>query len=305
MTLAQRITAWTSKGILTAVIVVAGLGFGRQVLRWWANDRGETSRATSEMAVDSAVDSVDESPARLLQFGTLKWSIGWRPVSGTREDAARALQRACQELIPRAKLPDDAPGPSETRLLATLAARPPVAEQAGQWRLDALDEGLPMVVGTRPGAPVGTAPEETRAAGASRVVLWGLALPASPQSWTLYTCVSGVRPVGPDTTTLDIPPPPDSIKILSISTENGGHMETFSGRVDWVVWRDFYEHALPKWGWRRVGDWEETVAGGHGRFRSAQSDRAGTVDIHMATDGRSRTTGLLLIAPGDKGAAKE
>jgi hypothetical protein len=301
VTLAQRITAWTSKGILTAVIVVAGLGFGRQVLRWWAKDQGETSRATSEMAVDS----VDESPARLLQFGTLKWSIGWRPVSGTREDAARALQRTCQELIPRAKLPDDAPGPSETRLLATLAAQRPVVDQPGQWRLDALDEGLPMVVGTRPGAPVGTAPEETRAAGASRVVLWGLALPASPQSWTLYTCVSGSPSVRTGAATLDVPAPPDSTKILSISTDDGGCVETFSGRVDWVVWRDFYDRWFQERGWRRVGDWEEAKTGGHGRFRPTQPGQTGTVDVRLATDGRGRTTGLLLVAPGDKGAAKE
>jgi hypothetical protein len=295
VTLAQRITAWTSKGILTAIIVVAGLGFGRQVLRWWAHDRSET--ATSETAVDSAIGLLDETRPRLLRFGNLRWSIGCRTVSGSRENAAGALRQACRAMIARAELPDDALGPSETRLLATLAAQRPVAEEPGKWRLDAMDDGLPMVVGTRSWASAGTASKENGVGGTARVVLWGMALPASPQSWTLYTCVSLGRSVRVGTATLDVPAPPDSANILSISTDDGGRVETFSGQVDWVVWRDFYDRWLPEQGWRRVGDWEETKAGGHGRFRPAESGRTGAVDIQLTTDDRGRTTGLVLIAP--------
>jgi len=64
-----------------------------------------------------------------------------------------------------------------------------------------------------------------------------------------------------------------------------------------VIWRDSFDRWFPGRGWCRVGDWDETEAGGHGRFRPTQPGRDGTADIQFATDGRGRTTGLLLITP--------
>ena len=39
--LAKRISAWTTRGLLTLMVLVAGLGFGRQVLKWWAADAAD------------------------------------------------------------------------------------------------------------------------------------------------------------------------------------------------------------------------------------------------------------------------
>ena len=42
--LAQRISSYTSKGIVSAVVLVAGLGFGRQVLSLVARGRAAAHR---------------------------------------------------------------------------------------------------------------------------------------------------------------------------------------------------------------------------------------------------------------------
>ena len=190
VTLAQRITAWTSKGILTAVIVVAGLGFGRQVLRWWANDRGETEPAMSEMAVDSADDRRD--PARLLavRHSEMVDRAGGRSRGRGRTPPGRC-ERACRESDrPRqaagrcpGAVGDAAPGHARRPATGGRGAGPVAAGRAGRGPADGRRH--PAGGSRRHGA--GGNP----CAGTSRVVLWGLALPASPQSWTLYTCVSG------------------------------------------------------------------------------------------------------------------
>ena len=36
--LAKRISSWTTNSLLTLLVLVAGLGFGRQVLKWWRAD---------------------------------------------------------------------------------------------------------------------------------------------------------------------------------------------------------------------------------------------------------------------------
>ena len=70
--LARRISAWTTNGLLTVIILVAGLGFGRQVLHWWAAD----TRAKTASGTPSAGDGLgDPSQPHVLQFGDQPWSL--------------------------------------------------------------------------------------------------------------------------------------------------------------------------------------------------------------------------------------
>ena len=62
---AQRISGWTTNGLLTAIVLLAGLGFGRHTLRWWAADASPPGNPASDLAEDaSAMQAVGDDPIR-------------------------------------------------------------------------------------------------------------------------------------------------------------------------------------------------------------------------------------------------
>ena len=83
-TLARRISAWTTRGLLTLMVLVAGFGLGRQVLRWWADDAAPASPKSMPAAGDSLGD-----PAKphTVEFGDRPGRFG-----GSRSRATRPRQ---------------------------------------------------------------------------------------------------------------------------------------------------------------------------------------------------------------------
>ena len=129
--LARRISAWTTNSLLTLVILIAGVGFGRQVLRWWAADAPSPAAA-----VPSAADALgDPWQPHLLHFGNQPWTIRRQSIAGNRAAAAAALRRACREGIETAAPPSREPTETESRFLASLDRLKPAEESPGKWQL--------------------------------------------------------------------------------------------------------------------------------------------------------------------------
>ncbi|OHB69949.1 MAG: hypothetical protein A2V70_14105 [Planctomycetes bacterium RBG_13_63_9] len=274
-------------------MVVAGLGFGRQVLRWWAAD-GDGRGAVSQSA--GVADGLgDPWRAHVLRFGDQSWSLRRQSVSGDQTAAAAALRTKCRQMVGRNRLPDDTPEPAEVKLLGRLARQQPAQQQHGQWKLYELDGPFPMVVGTR---VVGA-----RAAGdgAHRVVTWGLAMSTGTDAWTLYTFQPESPSADEPSVLGEIKIPPGCSTMLTLRVVGGGGMIAFEGPQDAEKWIRFYDgwfetHNWRAVSWREVGRWRRSGTGWHCRYRAA-GEAAALVDVHLGPRRDGRQGGLIVVTP--------
>jgi len=292
--LARQISSWTSRSIISVAILVAGLAFGRQVLQWWAADVPGGAKAPRALA---ATDGLGD-PARphLLEFGDQKWSLVRQSAAGPRERIVPMLRASCREAVRAARLPDEPPTPAELELLKSLADRPPAEGEPGGWALYERSEPLPMVIGTLPAdrgpsSPTGSA----IAPPAPRVVIWGLAIPAGRQQWTLWT----IHPSSPSpefqAVLPEVPLPPGSRKLLCVRVPGGGAMVSFHGAGGTQSWKTFFEQWSRHSGWRAVGSWRENGSMWHLRWVRAGNEPGATLDVHFGPDDRGQWTGLLMF----------
>ncbi len=315
--LAKRITAWTSRGIFTAVVLLAGVTFGRQVLRWWAQDE-VPSAAASLGSTTTDLLSLSAEPY-VLRFGNQEASVAVRAVDGTQAEAAAALRRLGADLLPQIPPPTEPPRAEELRFLAKLAKESPVAEAPGQWRLYAVAENTPLVAGVRcavgqPARADDGLPGDDRSGGEAgrgdRLVLWGIGMPSAPTGWTLYTFLFGTvdpvvakapraKPSGESNGGL--PPmalPPGAEPIVSLRTAGKGRLATFGGLVELDSWRVFFDRHFAGHGWTADSGWHRTTGGCHARFRAPggaeETLGAGAVDVHLWRDRHGRAGGLVL-----------
>ncbi len=295
--LAKRISATTTNCLLTAVVLVVGWSFGRQVLRWWAED---DTAESAETLLPAAIGDGLGDPWRLhiVQFGEQSWSLRRQSIAGGKQVAATALRASCGEVVRRQRLPQQQPGVAESEFLSRLAAQQPAEQEPGKWRLYELTEALPMVVGTQPRRAAGDAsPREHLAVPAHRVVTWGLALPAGPEAWTLFTFQSEVPSGGQTAGMPKIPVPPECRRTLSMRVAGGGAILTFEGPEDPKTWAKFYDRWFATHNWKTAGGWRRFGSRWHVRYSAPGKVPAGCVDVHFGSDGRGGSTGLLVIGP--------
>jgi len=145
--LATRVCGWTTKGLLTALVIVAGLGVGRQVLVWWRQVEPVAEPGNSPVTVGDGLG--DLSRPHVLQFGSSPWSLGRQSVRGSQEAVTKTLREACRQAVRSCPLPPDPMTDAEKTFLATLAARQPAEQEGDTWRLYQLSGDFPVVVGTR------------------------------------------------------------------------------------------------------------------------------------------------------------
>jgi hypothetical protein len=294
--LAKRMSAWTTRGLLTAIILVAGLGLGRQVLKWWAADSADP-KATDDQP--PAADGLGD-PARphIVRFGNQPWSLRRELVSGSKQAAADALRADCRKIAQQVGVLAGLPQRDEKEFLEYLATCAPVEQEAGLWRIFQLDQGFPMVVGVRESAeqaPPKTGAELARTA--PRVVTWGLAVPAGPDAWALYTFQSEPRSGQSFPDLPDVPLPPGCQQTLSMRVVGGGAMIGFEGPNEPDSWTRFYGRWFAGNGWEAVGQWQHADSAWYGRYTATGQGPAATVDVRFAPDGRGRLTGLLIVSP--------
>jgi hypothetical protein len=316
--LARRISAWTTRGLLSVIILVAGVGFGRQVLRWWAAGPDESAGKPLPLAEDNSLG--DPSRSSVVQFGDQPWSIRRQPLSGNSAAACTALRVACREAVTRGDPVTDHPDQAESDLLARLGRQKPVEEEPGQWQLYECAEGFPMVIGTRPwprsaAGPVASGGEDVRAgesppppAGTQlaetsrRVVIWGLAVPAGRDAWALYT-FQPQPTVGQRTDGLpDIPLPGGSKRLVSLRASGGARIVAFAGPEQPDAWMRFYDAWFSQPDWKAQRAWQRIGPGRQARYVAANGHGLATVDIRLGPDRGGQWTGLLIISPSPSGA---
>ncbi len=234
--LARRISAWTTNGLLTVIILVVGLVFGRQVLRWWAADAPRSNAASATPRIGQGLG--DPSQPHVLQFGNQPWSLREQVIGGDRQAAAAALLADCRRFLQSAPAPAGAAGSDRAararnaEVLATLRQLKPTEEERGKWRLYQLPNDLPMVAGVRQDAAATQGRAASKLAeGTPAVVIWGLAIPRARQAWTLYTFQPESDAGQPNSGLASIPIPPGSCRIMAMQVAEGGGLPPFRDRT--------------------------------------------------------------------------
>ena len=285
--LATRISSFTTKCMLTGIVLVAGLGFGRQVLQWWAEE--EASRGGLVQTADGLGDPLRP---HLLQFGDLPWSLRRQTVVGPKEAAVAALRQIGLSTVREnndTELPDGKPTEAERKLLAQLATRKPVAEEPGRWALYESEENLPMIVASA-GDP---------STSGCRIVTWGFAIAADSDAWTVCTFQPAAGGGSDGTNVIDEVIPLGCTRTLSVRVVDGGAVVGFRGPGPLKTWKTRFDGHFAGNNWKMVGQWRNTGAAWHARYEKSDSAAGSVVDVRLGGDAGadSRFSGLLVVTP--------
>ena len=299
--LSRRIIGWTSNGLATALILVAGLTFGRQVLVWWREE--PPAADLSKQSLASPDDGIQQ-----LAFGALSGPVQTRKISGSRDDVLAALRDMCRP----SERPSAAAGAPlneyEARLLASLADQKP-AETGDGWRIDQLPQGLPMVICSKTvkrDSSRSTSTGEQSGNGINtvlrvpldlRIVAIGLAVPAADNAWSAFAFALGAEK-GSAAGTVPIPLPAGTSLGITLTQPDGMVLTTFRGQGTPAAWATHFQELPPSSGWQLRA---KSAASPRWFFefdrRSANSFRA---QVHFEYDGHGGLSGLALVTPADK-----
>jgi len=294
--LARRISAWTSRALVSAIILVAGLAFGRQVLHWWAAGEGERPTAATELTVAGGLG--DPRLEHTLQFGGQSWSMSRSTAVADASGVLPLLRAKCREALPAASTPAGAAGPAEEGLLDRVRREKPVAEDpATGSRIYELDAAYPMVIGVRAAkSPSDHLPDRV-ADPLGRVVTWGIGVPAGPDSWTLYVFHSAPRKDGAASGPSANPVPPGSRLWLGMEAAGGGAIHAFTGSDQPAAWKRFFDSWFAAHGWRVEGAWQERDSIWAAHCVGTRPETAGSLDVEFGPNRRGELTGLVLVTP--------
>ena len=270
---AKRVYGWTCNLLATAIVLWAGLTFGRQVLQWWRNDpapagfQQEAAAVLGEDALGTPGQPLD------LRWGDFTGSLRHVEFTGDRSAARAELRRLCESALPRAGFPTSPPGPAESRLLASLAQRPPNAETPDGWLIYEQAGPIPLVAAVgEPSlekvadAAVPSEDNESETTGevapaSRRVVSWGLGIHLAGTRWTLLLLTAqSASPIGEPRRAPQIPP--GARRSLSLEAVDGEQVVAFVGHGPGKSWRQFYDQQFstgaPPRVWRQLGQtWQQ------------------------------------------------
>ena len=293
--LGRRISAYTSRLVLSAVVVLAGVAFARQVLQWWRDEAADLHQPPA-----AAPGLGQPWAAHEVMVGDRSWSIVRQTFEGDAAGASSALLAACHTAAEEtAGMPLPPPGPEQRQLLARLAGSEPARQTSGGVRLYALPEGFPMVVGTRSGGP-----DERPGAGppppapGPAVAIWGIAVPAAPTSWSLYTFRPGEPGAEVEAAAGAQPPlPPGCRRLLQVRAVGGETSIVFTGPAQPDAWRALYDRWAAEAGLQGRGPWRESAGAWHRAYAGAGPQRPAAVDVHFGRDRSGQGLGVILLGP--------
>lgn len=291
--LARRITTWTTNSLFSVIVIVVGLGFGRQVVRWWAEDRP----AAAPPALSAAADPMGEPASQhQVKFGNETWQLTCRSVVAQDEAILGPLRADCHQLVAKAAVPADALGAAERGLLEQVANQRPALVE-GDAELFELGGPFPMVVGTRPVAPKPESRGQQLAACPRRVVIWGVAIPGADRRWTLYSFHCADPACGAFPGQSDVPMPLGAGHVLSMIA-GGGTVVCFRGPGTAASWKRHFNEWFRQRGLVAQGDWIEVGTSWHLRaFGQSARQQATGWDVQFGPDRDGTLTGLLVMTP--------
>jgi hypothetical protein len=280
--------------LLTGMLLVIALVFGRQVLHWWHEDSTPRSKAPAGGSSSAAPASSGDS--QVLAFGNQNWSIRRQEFAGRRADVAAALTAFCRTVIAAAAPRGEAADAAEQDVLNRLAAEKPIAEEPGRWRLYRWSDGFPILIGTR-ATPDDLPTADGRTILAEppyRVVIWGIGVPTVANHWNLYVFQAGGAGSASEQDASHVPLPPGCRRLATVR-EAGSSITAFSASdASGDSARRFYDRWFAGHGWTAAVPWQQISAGWHARFESAAGTPRTAADIRLGGNPQGQCTGLVM-----------
>lgn len=301
--LARRMADWTTKGVFSALVLVAGLGFGRQVIFWWRS--GDAPQAASTLT-DAPPGLPDGREPVEIAVGDLPLRLGRQTIEGDQAEAIQALRAAGQRGVLTALPWSPVADADEQQLLARLAMLKPDDQVSSKTLTDGTDAclyepspGMPLIVGTR---RIGAdAQDSTGHATAlqTRLVLWGLAAPAGDRLWTMYIFQADQPPVNGQTRQ-GVPMPPGCRRLMAFS-QQGAETLAFQGPGACGDYQRYYAAWLAEQRPGAASRWRRSGEGGWQVMTEGERSRASAVAqpslwIHLAPGPRGGCTGFVFVS---------
>ncbi len=191
----KKITNWTSNLIASAMVAIIALVAGSHLV----SSLSPLSSQPDELPIEAELNEawpVLESCA--LQFGNSNVELQRDTINGTRGEVIEFLQAKCREVLQQDNAGLEAMRENEAQLATQFLetqSMEPVEQHAGHWRIfhvenPKISSPLPMVIGVRDNGTKDSlssnsenkTKNKTKKEPASRLAVWGLALPqaASP-----------------------------------------------------------------------------------------------------------------------------
>lgn len=304
---ARKLSRRTTDLLAIALVLVAGLGLGWQVIDWWLTDPADVLSHRDGLESLLGDPRTGGTEPVFLKFGTQSSLLRREAVEGTRRDARTALLGIGKRTAETARPPNRPPSEAERQLLQHLETRSPAAERPGRWRVDISDGPLQLMVATRRFAARSDDPGADSASGdRGRMVCWGLAFPAAPETWVVYS----FEPARPDAAAdsgpgkgasapLDVPRPPGSRRLLAVRSPSGGTLTGFEGAGSAKSWRAFWNDWFERQGGTAVQPWSSAKTGWKASFRHPAGAR---IEIYLVPSGTGVWTGLIHVSPQRSGS---
>lgn len=272
--LARRMSRRATDFIAITVVAVGILAVSGRLAEWWSTSPGDVlhpDQSVAEVAGNQGAWGAGESSVA-LRLGQLPLVMHRQVIVGDEDRALSASIQTCLELLERTRrdpflalTATDA----EAAVLTQLRGIQPIKESPGRWRIYRIDQPGSFVVGTLL-IGVHTLGAESSVTGRSdSLACWSIAVPNGSVQWTVFAFEKSKSPTG---VAVNVPIPPDSRVVLTVSDQHGGQLgafESVGGKLmhqDLARWVSFFDCELPPHGWRLVRAWAPTSAGTTARF---------------------------------------
>jgi len=259
---AARIAAWTSRLLVSFLIIAAALVFTTQILRWWR---------TPEPLPVTAANSPNHELWNAVEWVDADWTTTLYTASGPEEEVAADLARRMLQATQQAAFPADSPNEKELSVLRHLTERKPVLADTQGAAVYRLNQSLPIWLGTRSDDKI--APPESRqprgfastgntddaqaqSITGIRIVAWGFLVPMDGELWRIALAVSGSKPAGRRTAP-EIPLPSGAVPGFTIRFGDGTMLQAFRGEpVNKSAWMAHFDTWLEDRGWSADAKWQ-------------------------------------------------
>ena len=294
--LSRRIAGWTTNGLATGLILLAGLTLGRQVLIWWGQSDSPPVSRPDEHQVQAG--------PRQIELAALATTIRTQEIRGTRDDALVALRNLCRPAKRPGVRTSAAAGAAEQKLLAELSGQEP-AERGDGWRLDQFSQGLPLVIcstavernsfrSQEKGNPENGVNSVPPSPADLRIVAVGLAVPRGENEWTAYAFeVDGAEASEHN---FGFPLPPNSARGISLRQPDGSLLMAFDGSGSSEEWERHFRGQPQKEGWQLAAEPPAAGPRWQAQFRK-RLPKPLRADVHFEYDGQGGLHGLLVVSP--------
>lgn len=293
--LAMRISAWTTRALLTGVILVAALAVGRQTTEWW---RAEPPPGPAAGRASMPAEGVgDAQRPHLLQLGNSAWAMLRQSLAGSADQVGQELQQRCRVLTAASRVPPTPVERTEKALLATLGQIAPTDESPGEWAVYRIPAGFPVFVGVRPEVSAARSSRQHVAVSACRVVTWAVAAPVAKDQWSLYVFYPEKGAESSTSSPTRVPVAPGTSPTLGIRVLGGGAVLGFQGPQAASAVMLFYDQWFSQLGWSSSG-WQTAGGAWHVVYRS-KLPVGPTAEIRISAAPGGATTGLA-VTSGDE-----